>query len=185
MNLNIRPNNTHINLVPRVSLWGGLGGKNGRSSSQAKNRQSYKDTRYTELLSGSADHRSSIGALIRNEVYTTAQVKRRWAFHKEQASRYRVDTLPRILWAKFTDVVVNRAGEVAAVNFPFYVRVYIFDDPEQTPLAESCDRLVMNPSGLAYNKAGKLFVSDKGGQGPIRLRTLNHLLENLCPRQYA
>ena len=63
---------------------------------------------------------------------------------------------------RFSDVAVNRAGEVAALD-RLRKSVCIFDGSEQTQLDEDCRQWLVNPSGLAYNKAGKLFVSDEGG----------------------
>ena len=77
------------------------------------------------------------------------------------------DSLVGSVGAQFSDVAVNRAGEVAALDRS-RKSVYIFDGSEKTQLDDGCRRRLVNPSGLAYNKVGKLFVSDKGGsRGPF------------------
>ena len=65
--------------------------------------------------------------------------------------------------AQFTDVAANRAGDVAALDRLSYNGVCIFDDHQKTRFAQECRRWLVNPTGLAYNKAGKLFVCDEGG----------------------
>ena len=59
--------------------------------------------------------------------------------------------------ARYSDVAVNRAGEVAALDFQGAL-VHIFDDHEMTESFSAVPKTTW-PSGLAYNKVGQLFVS--------------------------